>query len=70
MDPKRVQSIETTTRPELRTWRRTPSESALHAALWDPHRVDDAVNYTWRQGLPMARYMNPNRWQEQVGSDV
>ena len=38
--------------------------------LWDAHRVDDAVNYTWNQGVPMARYMNPNRWQEQVGSDV
>ena len=34
--------------------------------LWDPRRVDDAVAYTWEQGVPMARFVNPNRWQEQI----
>ena len=38
--------------------------------LWDPHRVDDAVAYTWDQGVPMARYLNPNRWREYVGGDI
>ena len=38
--------------------------------LRDPHRVDDAVAYTWEQGLPMARYINPNRWQEYADSDM
>jgi REP element-mobilizing transposase RayT len=32
--------------------------------LWDPRRVDDAVAYTWDQGEPMARYLNPDRWFE------
>ena len=38
--------------------------------LWDPHRVDDAVKYTWEQGEPLARYLNPNRWQEYAESDI
>ena len=37
--------------------------------LWNPRRVDDAVAYTWEQGQPMARYVNPNRWREQIGAD-
>ena len=32
--------------------------------LWNPHRVDAAVKYTWEQGEPMERYVNPNRWKE------
>ena len=38
--------------------------------LWDPHRVDDAVKYTWDQGKPMARYVNPNRWREQIRTNT
>ncbi len=39
--------------------------------LWNTRRVDDAVEYTWRQeGEPMARYRNPNRWQEYADSDL
>ena len=34
--------------------------------LWHPHRAGDAVTYTWEQGEPMARYINPNRWREQI----
>ena len=38
--------------------------------LWNPHRVDDAVAYTWEQGVSMARYINPRRWQEYADSDI
>ena len=38
--------------------------------LWDPHRVDDAVAYTWEQGEPMARYVNPKRGEQYVGADI
>ena len=38
--------------------------------LWNPHRVDDAVKYTWEQGEPMERYVNPNRWQEYAESGL
>ena len=31
--------------------------------LWNPHEVDAAVQYVLeQQGVPMAVYLNPNRW--------
>ena len=38
--------------------------------LWNPHHVEDAVKYTSEQGEPLARYVNPNRWQEYADSDM
>ena len=38
--------------------------------LWNPERVNDAVNYTWNQDEPMARYLNPNRWEEYKDHDI
>jgi REP element-mobilizing transposase RayT len=33
--------------------------------LWDPHRLDRAVDYVVRgQGKPMALYVNTARWSE------
>ena len=51
---------------ERRWWARHGST----IPLWDPHRVDNAVKYTWEQGEPMARYMNPNRWEEYTDRDL
>ena len=38
--------------------------------LWDPHRLDRAVDYVVRgQGEPMALYVNSQRWPEHMELD-
>ncbi len=38
--------------------------------LWDPQAVDDALAYTWEQGEPTARFVNPKRREQYIGTAI